>query len=78
MLKLTINPCFYKGFFMVDQLILFCYNISIINHKGVIQMETNTIIVLVALAYGLFLGYCAGRAVGYSQGADMVREIYRK
>ena len=41
-------------------------------------METNTIIVLVALAYGLFLGYCAGRAHGYSKGADMARAIYRK
>jgi hypothetical protein len=41
-------------------------------------METNTIITLVALAYGLFLGYCAGRAHGYSQGAEMARAIYRK
>ena len=41
-------------------------------------MEANTIIVLVALAYGLFLGYCAGRAHGYSKGADMARAIYRK
>lgn len=41
-------------------------------------METNTIIVLVALAYGLFLGYCAGRAVGYSKGANMAVKIYRK
>jgi len=63
---------------MVDQLILFCYNISIINHKGVIQMETTTIIAVVALVYGLFMGYCAGRAHGYSKGAEMVRAIYRK
>jgi hypothetical protein len=41
-------------------------------------MESNTIIVLVALAYGAFLGYCLGRAHGYSKGADMASEIYRK
>lgn len=41
-------------------------------------MESNTIVILLALAYGLFLGYCAGRAVGYSKGADMAVRIYRK
>jgi hypothetical protein len=41
-------------------------------------METNQIIVLVVvLAYGVFLGYCAGRAHGYSKGADMAANIYR-
>ena len=41
-------------------------------------MDSNTIIVLIALAYGSFLGYCLGRAQGYSQGAEMARAIYRK
>jgi ABC-type dipeptide/oligopeptide/nickel transport system permease subunit len=41
-------------------------------------MESNTIIVLVALAYGLFLGYCLGRAQGYYKGAQMAESIYRK
>jgi len=41
-------------------------------------MESNTIIVLVALAYGAFLGYCLGRAQGYSKGADFAAQIYRK
>jgi hypothetical protein len=41
-------------------------------------MESNTIIVLIALAYGAFLGYCFGMSRGYSKGADMVREFYRK
>jgi hypothetical protein len=41
-------------------------------------MESTTIIVLIALAYGAFLGYCFGRAQGYSQGAEMARAIYRK
>jgi hypothetical protein len=31
-------------------------------------MESNTIIVLIALAYGAFLGYCLGRYHGYKQG----------
>jgi hypothetical protein len=41
-------------------------------------MDSNTIIVLAALIYGAFLGYCFGRYVGYNKGADMVREFYRK
>jgi hypothetical protein len=41
-------------------------------------METNTILILIALAYGAFLGYCAGRAKGYDEGSKMVLEIYRK
>jgi hypothetical protein len=42
-------------------------------------METNQIIVLVlVLGYGAFLGYCAGRAHGYSKGADMARDIYTR
>jgi hypothetical protein len=41
-------------------------------------MESNTIIVLIALAYGAFLGYCLGRAQGYSKGADFAAPIYRK
>ena len=39
-------------------------------------MESNTILILIALAYGAFLGYCLGRAHGYSQGAEMARAIY--
>jgi hypothetical protein len=42
-------------------------------------MESNTIaIVLIALAYGAFLGYCLGRYHGYNKGADMVRDFYRR
>ena len=41
-------------------------------------MESNTILVILALAYGAFLGYCAGRAQGYSKGADFASRIYRK
>jgi ABC-type dipeptide/oligopeptide/nickel transport system permease subunit len=41
-------------------------------------METTTIVALVALAYGAFLGYCLGRARGYYKGAEMAQEIYRK
>jgi hypothetical protein len=41
-------------------------------------MESNTIIVLITLAYGAFLGYCLGRYHGYTKGADIAREIYRK
>ena len=41
-------------------------------------MESNTILVVIALAYGAFLGYCLGRYQGYNKGADMVREVYRR
>jgi hypothetical protein len=41
-------------------------------------MESTTILIAIALAYGSFLGYCLGRAQGYSQGANMARAIYRK
>ena len=41
-------------------------------------MESTTIITLLALAYGAFLGYCLGRAQGYSKGADFASRIYRK
>lgn len=42
-------------------------------------METNQIIVVVlVLGYGLFLGYCAGRAHGYRKGADTIVEMYRR
>lgn len=62
---------------MVDQKYPFCYNINIITNKE-FQMESNTIIVLVALAYGAFMGYCLGRAQGYYKGAQMAESIYRK
>ena len=39
-------------------------------------MESNTVLILIALTYGLFLGYCLGRAHGYSQGAKMARAIF--
>jgi hypothetical protein len=35
-------------------------------------------VALLALGYGLFLGYCFGRAHGYYKGAEMAQEIYRK
>ena len=38
----------------------------------------NAIVLVCAVAYGVFLGYCAGRAKGYSEGADMVKEIYSR
>ena len=41
-------------------------------------MESTTIIALLALAYGAFIGYCAGRARGYSKGADFAAKIYRR
>jgi membrane protein DedA with SNARE-associated domain len=41
-------------------------------------MESTTILVVIALAYGAFLGYCLGRYQGYKNGADIAREIYRK
>ena len=41
-------------------------------------MELNTILILIALAYGAFMGYCLGRSQGYKNGADIAREIYRK
>ena len=41
-------------------------------------MESNTIIVLIALAYGVFLGYCLGRARGYYKGAQMAESIYSR
>ena len=41
-------------------------------------MDSNTVLIVIALAYGAFLGYCFGRAQGYTKGADMARAIYRK
>ena len=41
-------------------------------------MESTTIIALVALEFGLFLGYCIGRAQGYYAGANMAESIYRR
>jgi hypothetical protein len=41
-------------------------------------MESTTIVALLALAYGVFIGYCAGRAQGYTKGAEMAVKIYRK
>ena len=41
-------------------------------------MSTNTIVILAVLGYGTFIGYCIGRAVGYSKGAEMAVRIYRK
>ena len=41
-------------------------------------MDTNILMLVATLAYGAFLGYCVGRAHGYSKGADMVKEIYSR
>jgi hypothetical protein len=41
-------------------------------------MNSNTVLIVIALAYGAFMGYCLGRAQGYSQGARMIQAIYRK
>jgi len=41
-------------------------------------MDSNTILILMALAYGVFLGYCLGRYQGYRNGAEMARAIYRR
>lgn len=63
---------------MVDHLLPFCYNNSIIINEE-FRMESNLIIIVsMALAYGAFLGYCLGRYQGYQNAADVVREIYRK
>jgi len=40
------------------------------------QSTINSIVIVLVLAYGAFLGYCAGRAKGYDEGAKMVQEIY--
>jgi hypothetical protein len=61
--------------------IMDCHNICL--HFGsprgnfVIKI-INTILILIALAYGAFLGYCLGRAQGYYKGAEMAQSIYRK
>lgn len=34
--------------------------------------------IVAVLAYGMFLGYCLGGAHGYSKGADMAANIYRR
>ena len=62
---------------MVDHKCPICYNINIITNKE-FRMESNTIIVLIALAYGAFMGYCLGRAQGYYAGAQLAESIYRK
>ena len=42
-----------------------------------LEKETIDVLMIVAiLGYGVFLGYCAGRAKGYEEGADMVKEVY--
>ena len=42
-----------------------------------LEKETIDALMIVAvMAYGVFLGYCAGRARGYSEGADMVQKVY--
>jgi hypothetical protein len=41
-------------------------------------MDSNTVLIVIALAYGAFMGYCLGMSRGYSHGAKMVQEIYRK
>jgi hypothetical protein len=38
----------------------------------------NAIVIISVLAYGVFLGYCLGRAHGYYKGAAMAESIYRK
>jgi len=44
-----------------------------------LEKETIDVLMVVAIfAYGIFLGYCAGRAKGYDEGSKMVLEIYRK
>jgi len=41
-------------------------------------MESNTIMVLIAVAYGAFLGYCFGRYQGHAKSANFIARIYRK
>ena len=42
-----------------------------------LEKETIDVLMVMAIfAYGIFMGYCAGRARGYSEGADMVKEVY--
>jgi hypothetical protein len=40
------------------------------------QSTINALVMVAVLCYGIFLGYCAGRAKGYSEGADMVQKVY--
>jgi hypothetical protein len=42
------------------------------------QSTINSIVIVLAVAYGAFMGYCLGRAKGYDEGSKMVLEIYRK
>jgi hypothetical protein len=45
------------------------------------QLDSSTIqglVIVAVLLYGVFLGYCMGRAKGYDEGSKMVLEIYRK
>ena len=41
-------------------------------------MDKVMIGTLILVAYSGFIGYCLGRAVGYSKGADMAVKIYCK
>lgn len=42
-----------------------------------LEKETIDVLMVVAIfGYGIFMGYCAGRARGYSEGADMVQKVY--
>jgi hypothetical protein len=41
-------------------------------------MDTSSMMLVAVLLYGAFLGYCFGRAVGYSKGADMAEKIYTR
>jgi hypothetical protein len=42
------------------------------------QSTINAIVIVLAVAYGAFMGYCLGRAKGHDEGSKMVLEIYRK
>ena len=42
------------------------------------QSTIQTLVVVGSLLYGAFLGYCLGRAKGYSEGAKMVEKLYRR
>ena len=41
-------------------------------------MTADQIIVVAVLAYGIFIGYCLGRAHGYTRGANDFRDFYRR
>jgi hypothetical protein len=47
-------------------------------NMGTTTILAAPVLLLAVLAYGVFIGYCLGRAVGYFKGADFAASVYRK